>query len=169
MKFEIKHRWNGEVLFSVEAENWRFAVEVAIKSKADLSGANLSEANLSGANLSKADLSGANLSKADLRYIKHDIWGILLHAILEVDGLRQALIDGKVGGSAYSGECACLCGTIANIRKCDYQNMSGIKPDSNSMAERFFMGIKKDDTPENNPVSKLVVEWIEEFKGLIGK
>ena len=31
MKFEIKNRWSGKLIFSVEAENWRFAVEAAIK------------------------------------------------------------------------------------------------------------------------------------------
>jgi hypothetical protein len=37
MKFEIKNRWSGEILFSVEVETWRFAIEAAIKAKADLS------------------------------------------------------------------------------------------------------------------------------------
>jgi hypothetical protein len=42
------------------------AVRFAVKSRADLSGANLSGADLSGANLSRANLLGANLSRADL-------------------------------------------------------------------------------------------------------
>jgi hypothetical protein len=238
MLFEIKHRWSGAVLFSVEAESFRFAVEAAVKSKAnlskadlseanlseadlseadlswadlseanlseanlskanlswadlseadlseadlseanlseadlswaDLSEANLSEANLSKADLSKADLSEANLSEADprsLRHIKHDIWGILLHAKSEVPFLRQAIVDGKVNGSVYSGECACLCGTIANARKCAVEDLQtiGISMDSSSMAERFFMAIKEGDTPETNPASKLVLEWVDEF------
>ena len=76
MKFEIKNRWSGEIIFSIETDSWRLAVELAVKSRAnlsradlsgaDLSGANLSWANLSGANLSRANLSGANLSGADL-------------------------------------------------------------------------------------------------------
>jgi hypothetical protein len=76
MKIEIKSRFNGAVLFAIEADNWRIAVEAAVKSGADLSGADLSGADLSradlyganlyGANLSGADLSGANLSGADL-------------------------------------------------------------------------------------------------------
>ena len=59
MKFEIKHRWNGEILFSVEAESFCFAVEIAVKKGANLYGANLSRANLFGANLSGANLFGA--------------------------------------------------------------------------------------------------------------
>ncbi len=71
MKFEIKNRFIGEIIFSVETENFRMAVELAVKSgaylfRANLSGANLSGAHLSGAHLSGADLSGANLSGANL-------------------------------------------------------------------------------------------------------
>jgi hypothetical protein len=64
MKFEIKNRWSGEILFSVEAESWRFAVEAAIKAKA---------------NLSEADL-----SEADLSVIRADFWSILLFAQPEI-------------------------------------------------------------------------------------
>ena len=72
MKFEIKSRWNGAVLFSVKIDSWKLAVEAAVKSSANLRGANLSDANLSGANLSganlrDADLCGANLYGANLR------------------------------------------------------------------------------------------------------
>ena len=66
MKIEIKSRWDASILFSLETDNLKLCVEAAVKSLADLSGANLSRANLSGANLSCADLSGANLSRADL-------------------------------------------------------------------------------------------------------
>uniref|UniRef100_A0A6M3JDQ4 Pentapeptide repeat-containing protein n=1 Tax=viral metagenome TaxID=1070528 RepID=A0A6M3JDQ4_9ZZZZ len=86
MKFEIKSRFTGNILFSLETDSLKLAVEAAVKSRsdlsgadlsgadlyradlsgADLSGANLSGANLSGANLYRADLSGANLYRADL-------------------------------------------------------------------------------------------------------
>jgi len=72
MKFEIKNRFSGTLLFSIETETWKLAVEAAVKASADLRSANLSSANLSSANLrsanlSYADLSSANLSSADLR------------------------------------------------------------------------------------------------------
>ena len=66
MKFEIKNRFSGEIIFSIETDTWRLAVEAAIKSKANLSYADLSYANLRSADLSSADLSSANLSYADL-------------------------------------------------------------------------------------------------------
>ena len=73
MKFEIKHRSSGELLFSIETDTWRLAVEAAIKQKANLRYANLSCADLSSANLRSADLrsadlSYANLNSADLSY-----------------------------------------------------------------------------------------------------
>ena len=63
MKFTIKNRWDGSVLFEVEADSFIEAVE---QKRANLSGANLSGANLYGADLSRADLSRANLSGAGL-------------------------------------------------------------------------------------------------------
>ena len=66
MKFEIKSRWDASVLFSIETNNFRLAVEAAVKSRANLSGANLYGADLSGANLSGANLYGANLYGANL-------------------------------------------------------------------------------------------------------
>jgi len=73
MKFEIKSRYTGNVIFSLECGSLKLCVEAAVKSRADLyganlSGANLSRANLYGTNLSGANLYGANLSRADLRH-----------------------------------------------------------------------------------------------------
>ena len=62
----IVSRWSGKVLFSIAAASLKDAVLAAIKSGANLSGADLSGANLYGANLSRADLYGANLSRANL-------------------------------------------------------------------------------------------------------
>ena len=61
MKIQIKNCFDLSVIFECEADSMKLAVELAIKS-----GANLSVANLYGANLSGADLYGANLSRADL-------------------------------------------------------------------------------------------------------
>jgi hypothetical protein len=244
MKFEIKHRYNGSILFECEATSIKIAVELAIEKKADLSGADLSGADLSwaklscaklswanlswanlskadlskadlskadlscaklswaklsGANLSKADLSEAdlswadlswaklscaklscaklscaklswanlswaNLSKADLSKANEDFFKVLTVAKLEVVGLYKALVDGKVDGSTYTGECACLVGTVANIRGENHATLGiDLRPDSNRPSERWFLAIKKGDTPDNNQVSKITKEWIEEF------
>ena len=76
MKIQIKRYNDNSVLFEGDYETTTDAVLAALKSRANLSradlyGANLSRADLSGANLyganlSRADLSGANLSGANL-------------------------------------------------------------------------------------------------------
>ena len=130
---------------------------------ADLSSADLSSADLSSADLSSADLCGADLRGADLRGayllpIKADFIEVISQAPREVPALIEALKNGRVDGSTYTGECSCLVGTIATARGADVHDFS-IPTDSNRPAERFFMGIKKGDTPETNQVSALALEW----------
>ena len=77
MKFEIKNQWDGSLIFSVEAENWRVAVEAAIGAKANLRSANLSSADLSSANLSSANLRSAKgLERFPISIMghKHPLW-----------------------------------------------------------------------------------------------
>ena len=61
MKIEIKNRFSGVVIFSLECASWRINLRGA-----DLWGANLGDAELGGANLRGANLGGANLGGADL-------------------------------------------------------------------------------------------------------
>ena len=63
---EIKSRFDGRVLFSFETNSMEVVVEAAIKSGANLWGADLGYANLRGANLGYANLRGAYLRGADL-------------------------------------------------------------------------------------------------------
>ena len=166
VKIEIKNRWTGKLIFEYESENNTIKETVlkAIEAKA----------NLSWANLSKADLSEANLSWADLSVIKADFLYVLLNAKKEVGFLKQAVIDGKIDGSTYSGECRCLSGTIeksAIIHNGQDQekNVKRILDcrASTRPAERFFLAIRPNDTPENNQASKIVLGWIEQFEMLI--
>jgi hypothetical protein len=134
-------------------------------SGADLSGADLSVADLSGADLSGADLSGANLrsaylSVADLQPIRADFYDVLSHAGKEVPALIDALKNGRVDGSTYTGQCACLVGTIANVRGVDY---SSLEHNASRPIERFFAGISEGDTPETNQASRIAVEWAESW------
>ena len=131
---------------------------------ANLRSADLSSANLSSADLSSADLRYANLSSADLVAIKEQFFKVAEVSFLEILGLYEALNIGTVDGSQYEGECACLVGTIAKIRKENYRNLSiDLRPASSSLSERWFLGIKKGDIPQSNIISKITCEWIEEF------
>ncbi len=67
-KFEIKHRFNGDVLFAAKTTDQREAILSAIDSSANLSSADLSFADLSFADLRHADLRYADLRSADLSY-----------------------------------------------------------------------------------------------------
>ena len=66
IKIEIKSV-SGSILYTGEHESVAQALECAVNSGADLSGAYLGGAYLSGADLRGAYLTGANLSGADLR------------------------------------------------------------------------------------------------------
>jgi uncharacterized protein YjbI with pentapeptide repeats len=123
----------------------RAVLRGAVLSGADLSRAVLSRADLRGAVLSGADLSGAIGSPSHpLWAFKQDLWSILDMAPGEVPGLRAALVEGRVDGSTYTGECACLVGTIANVRGVDV-DVVGIPKDGSRPAEQWFLAIRKGD------------------------
>ncbi|KDC23021.1 pentapeptide repeat protein [Bordetella bronchiseptica E014] len=128
-----------------------------------LRGADLGGANLGGADLGGADLGGANLGGADLTPIRDDMWAVLSATPAEVPALIAALKAGRVDGSTYQGECACLVGTLANAREVSYSSIESLEPDSSRPIERFFLSISRGDTPETNQFSKLALEWAEEW------
>ena len=151
---------------------------------ANLSGANLSGANLRGANLRDADLRdadlrdadlrganlrGANLRGANLRSFKADFWAILTTARKEIPGLISAIREGRIDGSTYSGECACLVGTIANVR---HVSADTLERDSSRPAEQWFFMIKKGDKPGDDSgggfALQQALEWAEEYCALSG-
>ena len=66
MKYEIKNRFSGKVIFEFECASLRLCVEAAVEQKVSLSEADLREAYLREADLREADLRGADLSGADL-------------------------------------------------------------------------------------------------------
>ena len=134
--------------------------------RASLDGASLDGAKLDGAKLDGARLDGARLVGASLRPIRADVFDILLRSQKEVTSLLASLRSGKINGSAYEGECACLCGTIANARGVSYRLLGFT--DASRAAERWFTGISIGDTPSNNQVAKITEAWILEFMSLCG-
>ncbi len=118
----------------------------------------LTRADLTRADLTRADLTDAVLTRADLTDAERDVRLILFENAAEVPGLLLALREGRVDGSTYSGKCACLVGTIANVRGC---NVSEIPQDSSRPAERLFLAIREGGT---NPIAKVVEGWIVEWQ-----
>ncbi len=132
-----------------------------------LRGAYLRGANLRGANLRGAYLRGAYLRGANLEPIKNDMFVVLLNALQEIPHLKESLIKGLVDGSCYDGECACLNGTLCKTAVNGKRDRLVGMRDASRPIERFFLGIKKGDTPETNIFSKIALEWVVEFENLI--
>jgi uncharacterized protein YjbI with pentapeptide repeats len=134
---------------------------------ADLCAADLRGADLCDADLCHANLCGANLRDANLEPFKKDLFDVLLRAAPEIDNLKKSLVEGKIDGSTYEGECACLCGTLEKSNSSEIrQRIHGLRNPSRPI-ERFFSLIRPNDTPENNEAAKIVIKWIEEFEQLI--
>ena len=73
------------------------------------------------------------------------------------------MIEGRIDGFYYEGECACLVGTISKIKNINYTKIDSIIPDDTRPIERWFLAIKQGETPSNSPFSKIILEWIDEF------
>ena len=134
---------------------------------ADLTGANLREADLTDANLRDADLTDADLTSANLRAIKEDLITEILKLPLEIPYLRAALIGGQIDGSTYRDACACLAGTLA--RACGLsaplsgdELPNGYRVDAGSPRERWFLALRRGDTPANSQVAAIALTWIDE-------
>ena len=188
IKQEIRNRWTNAVQFTADikcAPDATIGVRIGLAVRwarqnganlrganlrgadlygADLRGANLRDANLRGANLRGADLYGANL-----RSFKADFWAILTTARKEIPGLITAMREGRIDGSTYSGECACLVGTIANVR---HVSANTLEQDCSRPAEQWFLMIKKGDKPGDDSgggfALQQALEWAEEYCALSG-
>jgi hypothetical protein len=114
MKFEIKHRFSGAIIFTLECGSLKLCVEAAVKAKTDLGGADLGGAYLRGADLRGAYLRGADLRGAYLRGAARrgayrrgaDLRGAYLRgADLGGADLRGADLGGAdLGGQKVSGD-----------------------------------------------------------------
>lgn len=163
---KIVSRWNSErEMFSFEVPEGAtpaMALRLAVL-QAVSSGVDLRYANLSGVDLRGADLRGADLSGVDLRGFRDDVWAVLSSAPREAGAVLAALQDGKVDGSTYPGTYACLVGTIANARGCNYEQLGALKPASSRLAETWFMQIKPGHTPVNHEPTRIAAEWVAQW------
>lgn len=141
--FKIENRRTGSLIFSLECGSLKLCVEAAVKSKVSLD---------------RASLNGASLDS-----IRDDLWAVLSASPKEVAGLRNSIVKGKIDGSTYEGECACLVGTLANERRCNYESIPGLKPNSSRPAEVWFFNIRTGDTPTTNKFSGMALQWIDEW------
>jgi hypothetical protein len=150
-KIHIKSLF-GYVLFEHEAEDnsIKTALEAAITE---------------GANLKGACLKGAkNISQSYINLCSRDILFVLQHLKHEVSALRQLLIDGKVDGTQYEGECVCLFGSLANANG-DMEKVCSAIPfyerGLHNYGEQWFWQIREDDTPETNEFAAHALKLID--------
>ena len=110
MLFEIKHRFSGSVLFSLETESLKLCVEAAVKDGANLYGADLRGADLRGANLYGADLRGADLDGA----------GKLIgdRPIIQISpiGSRSDFLTAYITDNGIFLKTGCFFGTVENFK-----------------------------------------------------
>jgi hypothetical protein len=146
-------------------------------SGSDMRGSDLRWSNLSGSDMRGSDLSWSNLNGSDMRGAKNltdmqlrsiiaDYWMILSMARAEVPALIAALRNGAVDGTAYSGDCACLVGTLENSGA---KNLPRV---STSPAECWFMEINEGDKPGDDSAggfaSAKAMAWAEQYCALTG-
>ena len=74
MLYEIKNRYNGQVIYSLDCNSMVECIHSAIKNKANLQSADLQSANLRSANLQSADLQYAkNMPVNPLDIFRHSL------------------------------------------------------------------------------------------------
>lgn len=98
--------------------------------------------------------------------IRVDLYEVLDLARLEIPALLTAVREGRIDGSDYEGDCACLVGTIANVRGV---NVWMLPTNARRLIEEFFRGIQPGDTPANSPISAAVEAWIVEYQAEHGE
>nr|DAL82524.1 MAG TPA: pentapeptide repeat protein [Caudoviricetes sp.] len=127
IKIEIKNRWTGNILFEYLSENntIKKTVSEAIKSEANLRGANLCGADLYEANLRRANLCGADLCEAKGAYMACPTDGSFIGWKKASGYVVKLQIPEDARRSSAGGEkCRCDKAYVAEI-----QNADGTKAD----------------------------------------
>jgi len=78
----------------------------------------------------------------------------------EIRALRRALVEGRVDGSRYDGECACLVGTLEAVR--GHGENSVVRRDGGSPAERWYLSIHRVPAARHS-MAAAAVEWIDDY------
>jgi hypothetical protein len=93
---------------------------------------------------------------------RDDLYSVLDLRPNEVVGLRAEMVAGRVNGSVYQGECACLLGTLSRCAGVSVDSI-GIPLDPDRPAEALFAPIRPGMTPENCPLVAVIVGWIDQW------
>ena len=132
-KFEITNRWTGAIIYQDEAESFKALVEAAVKTRANLTDANLARANLTDANLARAylahaNLAGAYLARADLARADLTDANLTDANLTGAKGINGFICIGPIGSRQeytwarwedreYMVHCGCKTLTLADFAK----------------------------------------------------
>lgn len=158
--------FGGSVLFehSSDDNTIKETLEEAVEQGANLRYANLGGADLGGADLRYANLGGAkSIPQSYINLCSRDMLFIFEHLKAELPGLKKALLEGRVDGSQYEGECACLIGTLGNVNGGVDKVCSMIpfyEKGLENYGEQWFYQIREGDTPDNSFFAKHALELV---------
>lgn len=142
---------------------------------ADMFGCNLTDATIHETDFTHADLSAATLTgtsmASHIEAVRQDLELVLSWAPHEAPAVLAALEAGQVDGRVYSGDCACLVGTIAKERKVHMRQIpvrararpGELAQDPYAPAEYWFRRILPGQTPQNNADAALAAMWVRDF------
>jgi Pentapeptide repeats (8 copies) len=124
--------------------------------RAKLAGADLPGADLTGASLAGIDWTGVDVAQANWAAAREQMHALLTgyalpsEPVVLLDALRKGIVNAD----------RTILGTLAGWRK----QPLPVDPLKFHAIERMCTGIAKDDTSETNPLSALLVTWIEEWQ-----
>jgi hypothetical protein len=151
----------GSIDVSGTAKVGSIYVSGTVTGSIDVSGTVTGSIDVSGTVTGSIDVSGTGrkffgttLDKIQKEHAKV----LALASSEEIDGLRGALVEGRINGHLYEGKCKCLVGTLESCR-----TQKVIQRDSDRLAEKWYMAISPGNTPETNMFSRIAVEWIDAF------
>ncbi|GFP29034.1 hypothetical protein HKBW3S33_02450, partial [Candidatus Hakubella thermalkaliphila] len=93
-----------------------------------------------------------------------DMLFVFEHLKAELPALRELLIEGRIDGTQYEGECACLIGSLAKIGGGIAKVCKAIpfyEKGLHNPGEQWFYQIAVGDTPANSFFAKHAVELID--------
>ena len=133
MKIEIKHRFNESILFSGEFGSLKLAVEAAISSRADPSGADLSWADLSGAKgIEKQPPQTVITPQGSIIGWKKCNGGVIVKLIIP-EGAKRSNAGGRKCRAEYATVLEVIGGTVGVTTehgpRTEYRPLETVRPD----------------------------------------
>ena len=86
----------------------------------------------------------------------------------DIQELKKRVIEGRIQGTQYAGECACLIGTLyqseglSDEQEFAKSHIPYYECGTHNPSEQLFWQIRKGDKPETNQFSQIALDVINE-------